>query len=117
MTGNVSKNWEYGQIELTTTAVVYEVCRLHGGESLTIKALAANTGNAYIGSDRLVSATTGFELDASETLTLTLPIDFGRDNEITIYAVADTGPDDLCWVKLIGFHPSTEASTGPAAGQ
>jgi len=117
MTGNVSKKWEYGQIDLTTTGTVYEVCRLHGGESLTIKALSTNSGSAYIGSDNLVSATTGFELDSSETLTLTLPITFGRDNEITIYAVTDNGTDDLCWIKLIGMFPSTEGSTGPAAGQ
>jgi len=109
MTGNVSKNWEYGQVDLTTAAVVYEICRLHGGESLTVKALSANQGSAWIGSDRLVSATTGFELDSSETLTLTLPITFGRDNEITIYAVTDNNGDNLCYVKLIDLEPETAA--------
>ena len=117
MTGNVLKNWEYGQVDLTTAATVYEVCRLHGGESLTIKALSANSGSAWIGSDKLVSSTTGFELDSSETLTLTLPITFGRDNEITIYATTDNSGDDLCFVKLMGFYPETEASTGPASKQ
>jgi len=117
MTGNTSKNWDYGQIDLTTAATIYEVCKLHGGESLTIKALSANSGSAWIGSDNLLSSTTGFELDSSETLTLTLPITFGRDNEITIYATTDNSGDDLCWVKLIGMFPETEGSTGPAAKQ
>jgi len=117
MTGNVSKNWDYAQVDLTTAGTVYEVCRLHGGESITIKALSANSGSAWIGSDRLVSSTTGFELDSAETLTLTLPITFGRDNEITIYATTDNSGDNLCYIKLIGLFPSTEASTGPAAGQ
>jgi len=117
MAGNVSKKWDYGQVDLTTAGTVYEICRLHGGESVTIKALSANSGSAWIGSDRLVSATTGFELDSSETLTLTLPITFGRDNEITIYATTDNSGDDVCFVKLMGFFPETEASTGPASKQ
>lgn len=117
MVGNVSKNWDYGQVDLTATATLYEICRLHGGESLTIKALSANSGSAWIGSDRLLSTTNGFELDSSETLTLTLPITFGRDNEITIYAVTDNAGDDICFVKLIGLFPETEGSTGPAAKQ
>jgi len=117
MTGNVSKNWDYGQVDLTATATPYEICRLHGGESVTVKALSANSGSAWIGSNKLLATTNGFELDSSETLTLTLPITFGRDNEITIYAVTDNAGDDICFIKLIGLFPSTEGSTGPAAGQ
>ena len=117
MTGNVLKYWEYGQVDLTIAGTVYKVTDLRGGESITIKALSANSGSAWIGSNRLLAATNGFELDSSETLTLTLPITFGADNHIGIYAVTDNGGDDVCFVKLIGLFPETEASTGPAAKQ
>jgi len=104
---DVRKNWDYGQVDLATAAAVYPVANLHGGESITIKARTANSGNAYIGADRSVTAVNGFELDSSETLTLTLPITFGRDNYIEIFATTDNSGDDICWVKLIGLFPMT----------
>lgn len=110
MVKNILKNWDYGQVDLTTAGTVYEVCRVRGGESVTIKALTANAGNAYVGSDKLVSAATGFELDATETVTLTLPISFGKDNEIVIYGVTDNSGDDLCFVKLIDLFAETAAA-------
>ena len=116
-TSDTKKNWDHGQVELSVVATVYHVASLHGGESITIKALSGNSGSAWIGSDRLVSSTNGFELDSSETLTLTLPITFGIDNYIDIFATGDYTADDLCWVKLIGLFPETEGSTGPAAKQ
>jgi len=113
---NVQKYWEYGQLNLAATTSIYEVTKLRGGESITIRALAGNSGNVYIGSDKLLSTTNGFELDSSETVTLTLPITFGADNFIEIYAVTDNAGDDVCWVKLIDLFPLTEASsTTPAA--
>lgn len=107
MAGNVRKNAEYGQKDLTATTTVYEICDLYGGQSVTIKALTANSGNAYIGFDKLLATTNGFELDASETLTLTLPETFGRNNFITVYAVTSNAGDDVCWVKLIDLEPET----------
>ena len=107
---NILKNWEHGQVELAVAGTIYKVCILRGGESVTIKALAANDGNAYIGKDRLLTSSNGFELDSSETLTLTLPITFGADNYINIYAVTDGTDEDICYVKLIGLYPQTEAS-------
>ena len=108
-TSDTPKNWDYGQVDLTTAATVYHVTSLHGGESVTIKARTANSGNAYIGADKLVSSSNGFELDSSETLTLTLPITFGIDNYIDIFATTDNSGDDICWVKLIGMYPKTMA--------
>lgn len=113
-TSDTPKNWDYGQVDLTTAATVYHVATLHGGESITIKALTGNSGNAFIGADKLLSATNGFELDSSETLTLTLPITFGINNYIDIFATTDNSGDDICWVKLIGLFPLTEASSEPA---
>ena len=112
---DVRKNWDYGQVNLAVAATIYPVTKLHGGESITIKALSANNGSAWIGADRLITSSNGFELDSSETLTLTLPITFGRDNYIDIWAVTDGTDEDLCYVKLIGLYPATEGSTGPAS--
>ena len=116
-TSDTPRNWDYGQVELSVIATVYHVASLHGGESITIKALSGNSGSAWIGADKLLLATNGFELDSSETLTLTLPITFGIDNYIDIFATGDYTADDICWIKLIGLFPSTEGSTGPAAKQ
>ena len=116
-TSDTRKNWDHGQVELSVIATVYYIASLHGGESITIKARSGNSGMAYIGSDRLVSSSNGFELDSSETLTLTLPITFGINNYIDVFAITDNSGDDLCWVKLIGLFPLTEASSEPAAAQ
>ena len=116
-TSDTGKNWDYGQVDLTATSTVYHVATLHGGESITIKALTGNSGNAYVGSDKLVTISNGFQLDSSETLTLTLPITFGVNNHINIFACTDNAGDDVCWVKLIGMFPATEASTDPAVKQ
>lgn len=110
MTSDIKKYWMHGQVDLTATTSTYKVCNLNGGESVTIKALAANSGNVYIGSSRDVSTTTGFELDASQTLTLTLPASFGKDNFIEIYAVTDNAGDDVCYIKLIDLEPETAAA-------
>lgn len=106
---NIKKHWEHGQVDLTTTDAVYKIADLRGGESITIKALSGNSGNAYIGDGKDVTSSNGFELDSSETLTLTLPITFGADNYIEIWATTSNGTDDLCWVKLIGLYPMTMA--------
>ena len=111
------KNWDSGQVDLTATSTVYHVTSLYGGESVTIKALTGNSGNAYIGSDQLVTTANGFELDSSETLTLTLPITFGINNYIDIFACTSNAGDDVCWVKLIGLFPETGASVEPIVKQ
>ena len=116
-TSDTRKNWDSGQVDLAALATVYHIVSLHGGESITIKALTGNSGNAYIGSDKLVTTSNGFELDSSETLTLTLPITFGIDNYIDIFACTDNAGDDVCWVKLIGLYPVTKASTDPLIKQ
>ena len=69
-----------------------------------------NGGYIYIGSDNLVSATNGYELDAGETVTLTLPVDFGLDNFIEIWADTSNSGDNICYVKLIDLYPATMAT-------
>lgn len=106
-TSGTLRNWDNGQVDLAATSTVYFIASLFGGESITIKALTGNSGNVYIGSDRLVTTSNGFELDSSETLTLTLPITFGKNNHVDIFACTDNAGDDVCWVKLIGMFPHT----------
>ena len=115
MVANILKNWEHAHIDLTTSGTPVKVAILRGGESITIKSLSGNSGMAYIGANQSVSSSNGFELDSSETLTLTIPISFGANNFVEIWADTSNSGDDLCWVKLIGLFPSTEAASGPAA--
>lgn len=110
MTSNIKKSWDYGQVDLTATSTAYLITKLKGGESATIKALSGNSGSAYVGSNQAVSTTTGFQLNASDSVTLTLPIEFGVDNEVEIYAVTSNAGDDVCYIKLIDSY--VETSTG-----
>lgn len=107
MTKDILKNWEHGIKDLTATTSVYKICSLRGGESATIKALAANSGYVYIGSDRLLSTSTGFQLGSGNSVSLTLPKSFGVDNHIDVYAVCSSAGDDVCYIKLIDFDPET----------
>ena len=110
MTGNVKKYWEAKYVDVTTAGTSQHVTNLRGGESITIKAMVDNSGYVYIGDDKLVSATNGYELDSGETVTLTLPIDFGFDNFIEIWADTSNSGDNICFVKLIDLYPQTMAS-------
>lgn len=105
------KYFEHGKVDLTTAATTYKITDLKGGESITLKAASDNSGYIYIGHDNSVSSTKGFELDASETLTLMLPATFGRDNYIEIWATSATSGDDVFYIKLIDLEPETQAST------
>lgn len=110
MVTDIERNAEYGQVDLTATSTVYKIVKLHGGESVTIKALTGNSGNAYVGFNKDLATSNGFELDASETVTLTLPITFGKNNFINVYAVTDNAGDDVCYVKLIDMFPQTSGA-------
>ena len=107
---DTGKYWEHAQVEITTAGTNQHITNLRGGESITIKAMIENNGYVYIGSDKLVSATNGYELDSGETVTLTLPVDFGLNNFIEIWADTSNSGDDLCYVKLIDLYPQTMAT-------
>ncbi len=106
---NIRKNWDHDVITLATASKVYHITNLCGGESVTIKALVGNSGKVYIGEDSLLTTSNGYELDAGETLTLSLPIEFGRDNCISIYGTAAADGDKICYVKLIDLYPRTSS--------
>jgi len=107
---SIRKNADNGQVDLTATGTIYEIVKLFGGESVTIKALSANAGQAYLGFNNSLTTSNGFQLDASETFSLTLPITFGRNCYVQINAVTSNAGDDLCYIKLIDLEPETSAS-------
>jgi len=111
MSKGALKYFDHGKLDLTTAATTYKITILKGGESITLKSASANTGLIYIGHDNIVSSSTGFELDASETLTLMLPATFGRENYIEIWATGSVSGDDIFHIKLTDLDPETQAST------
>lgn len=63
-------------------------------KSVTIKALAANTGNVYVG-DSGVSSTNGFVLEAGETVSLDI------NNLTSVYIDVDTSGQGVTYIYLI----------------
>lgn len=116
MVADIRKHWEHGQKELTLNSRAYLIVKLRGGESVTMKNMEGSTGIIYIGDDKDVSATTGYELGVDETATFTLPAEFGLNNFIEIWGLAATAADDVSWFKLIDLYPHTAAvPVSPAA--
>jgi len=62
-------------------------------DSITIKALATNTGNIYVGSSS-VDDTNGFVLDAGDTVSLDI------DNLADVYIDADTNGEGVSFIYL-----------------
>ena len=111
MVASIIKNAEHGQVNLASTSIVNKITDLHGGDSLTLKTLAANAGNVYVGFDKDVSAINGFELDAAESLSISLPVTFGQNNKIEVYAITDNAGDDISFIKISGSFPSSSAGS------
>ena len=64
------------------------------------KALAANSGIAYLGvSD--VSATNGYELSAGNTIEINFGEQGGTAEFSTIYVDAATNGDKVCWTVIL----------------
>jgi hypothetical protein len=110
MVRNTLKHWETGIVDMTSASVPNLITTLRGGESVTIKAIGTSAKFVYIGANKLVSATTGYRLLVGETVTFSLPITFGVNNFIEIWGLTTNAGDDVCYFKLIGLYPSTEAS-------
>ena len=59
---------------------------------VTIKALAGNSTNAYIGYDNSVTTATGFQLDAGQEIELNI------DNLNKLWLICDAVGDRLCYI-------------------
>ena len=106
---NIVANWETDDINIDSTTVATKIAVLRGGESITIKSLAATTEFHYIGPKDRAEASVGFKLRGTDSMTLTLPISFGRNREIEIWAMATNANDNVTFFKLIDLDPETEA--------
>ena len=111
MAGDIIKFWDATIKDVPSASVPQLITVLHGGESITIKSLAGSGKAHYIGSSRKMTTTVSYTLDVGETMTISLPMEFGVDNKIEIWALAEVAGEDICYFKVFGVRPSTEAST------
>ena len=111
MTADIIKNWDTDLVDVPSTTVANLIANLNGGESITIKSLAGASDFHFIGTKSRAEASEGYKLAGGETMTLTLPISFGRNNKIQIFAMATSAGDDITFFKLIDLFPITGAST------
>ena len=83
----------HGQTTVTTagTEVALGASQVLAEGIVTIKALNGNTGNVFVGKNP-VSSTTGYELGASEVITLTV------DNIAEIYIDSSVNGEGVSWV-------------------
>ena len=71
ISSDVGSSNTFGQTTVGTTAVVVTSLTLPPvTRGVTVKALNSNTGTVYVGNNSNVSATTGFELGAGESVSL-----------------------------------------------
>lgn len=111
MVADITKNWETDVVDVASTTIANKIVDLRGGESITIKSLAATTEFHFIGTKSQAEKSKGYKLAGGETMTLTLPITFGQNNRIEIFAMATNAGDDVTFFKLIDLFPFTGAST------
>ena len=107
---NIRKNWETGYVKCTSITVPQLITTLRGGESVTLKSHESSSASHRIGADTINISSQGYLLDSKETMTLTLPISFGADNFIEIYALPENVNKYVSFFKLIDLFPRTAAS-------
>ncbi len=110
MIGNVLKYWETGYVKCVSTSVPTKITILRGGESITLKSHESSSASHKISSNKTLVSTQGYMLDSKETMTLTLPVSFGRDNYIEIWALPENANKYISFFKLIDLFPQTAAS-------
>lgn len=111
MPARLEKYWETRIITFTSTTIPILVARLYGGEAITIKQTATGSESVYIGEDKEINTRTySYQMDNGETLSIGLDARFGRDAYIEIWALPESTSDKLCYMKVIGHAPETEAT-------
>ena len=109
MGANILKNWEVDRVDCPSASVHTLITKLRGGESITLKSKESSSASHQIFPSKQGVSGRGYYLDGGETMTLTLPISFGADNEIEIWALPENAGADITFFKLIGLYPETEA--------
>lgn len=85
-----------GQVTVTTAGTAVQATAI-AGTRFVIKALPANTGVMYIGSDGSgdVASTNGFPLSANEAVELTLP-----DTLAALWVDASVNGEKVAWLRV-----------------
>lgn len=105
---DIKKYWETGYVKCASTTVPQLITKLRGGESVTLKSHESSGDYHKISGNRALVSIQGYLLGAEETMTLTLPIEFGADNYIEIYALPSAHENKyVSFFKLIGLYPIT----------
>lgn len=104
---DVIKYWEADRVDLPSTTVPKLIAVLRGGESITITSKCGGNSSTYIGSSPQMTTARSYQLEDDQSITLTLPIEFGYDNAIEIYGLPENAGEDVCYVKLFGYRPKT----------
>jgi len=110
MVVNVRKNWEVDYVNCSSSSVAQLIAILRGGESITIKSHENSEDHHHIGTSKDMVVGHAFQLDSGESMTLTLPISFGKNNYIEIYALPTNANKKVSYFKLIDLFPQTAAS-------
>ena len=110
MATGVKKYWETGYVKCVSTTVPTKITILRGGQSITLKSHESSSASHKIGGNKDTISDHGYMLDSKETMTLTLPIEFGTDNYIEIYALPENANKYVSFFKLIDLYPVTAAS-------
>ena len=110
MAADIIKNWDAGTVDVPSATVPTKIATLHGGESISIKALAGDGQFHYIGTHERMTTTEAYLMDAGDVITLAHDKKFGVNSVIEIWALASNAGDDICYIKLIDSVPVTEGS-------
>jgi len=100
MAADTEKHWEADLTDCPSTTAPKLVCKLYGGESITIKSEAATGEYHFIGPYNSVSNSKGFKLWGGETMSIDLRATFGMNNIIKIWALPETAGADITFFKV-----------------
>lgn len=90
-----SDNVKAGQVAIAVGGTAQQIPKTAGSTGgVRLKANSANAGKIYLGSDNTVSATTGYELSAGESINLEV-LNLGR-----LWIVGGTTGDRLSWISV-----------------
>ena len=102
--------WAAEVVDMTSTTIPNIIVELLPGEAVTIKNCAGSANAVYLGPDNTVTATHGYKLEQGEVISFALDNDAEPGTKMEIWGLAANAGDDVCYVKIIGKAPETEAT-------
>lgn len=101
MTQNTLRNWEPKTVDLTDAGTAYKVAEIGAGQSVLIKSLGSSGTYIELYPSKDFVAGQGARIHDKESMTFTLPREFGIHNIIEVWAVAQTAGDDVNVTKIL----------------